>query len=207
MALITDYASLQTAVGDWLDRADLTSFVPNFIQNGELRIYRELRVRQMEKALSDTISSVVAGAIVAPTDYIEMKHLRLDGSPSRPLERVTLENLYAQYSTRSSDSEPFVYAREAGNIIFGPYPDSGYSVLGTYYAKLAALSASNTTNWLITDANDLILYAALTCAEPFLKNDARLQLWEEMYGAVKKQIQDQDNREGNSGSALRMRPA
>lgn len=204
MALITDYASLQTAIGDWLDRADLTTWLPNFIQNGESRIYRELRVRQMETALSATIS---AGVIAVPSGYVEMKHMRLDGSPSRPLERVTLENLYAQYPTRSADSEPFVYARNAGNFEFGPYPDSGYSVLGTYYAKLAALSASNTTNWLITDASDLILYAALCSAEPFLKNDARLATWEGMYGLVKKQVQDQDTREANSGSALRMRPA
>lgn len=45
MAVITSYASLQTAIADWLNRSDLTTMIPNFIQNAEERFQRDPRVR------------------------------------------------------------------------------------------------------------------------------------------------------------------
>jgi hypothetical protein len=41
MAVVTSYATLQTAVADYLARSDLTSFIPNFVQNFEEDFYRE----------------------------------------------------------------------------------------------------------------------------------------------------------------------
>jgi hypothetical protein len=52
MAVITNYATLQQAVADYLNRADLTSFLPNFTQACEMKLYRDLRIRAMETALS-----------------------------------------------------------------------------------------------------------------------------------------------------------
>ncbi len=46
---ISTYAELQTAVGNWLNRADLTARIPEFIELFEARVKRDLRVRQMEK--------------------------------------------------------------------------------------------------------------------------------------------------------------
>lgn len=199
MAAITDFATLKTEVAAWLNRSDLTNEVPGFIQLGEFRVYRDLRVRQMETALSAAISS---GVLAVPSGYLEMKFAYVNGSPMRKLERKDAEWIYLNYPTRSSDGTPKFFAREATNFIFGPYPDSAYTVKGVYYKKLDALSGTNTTNWLITDAPDLILFASLCEAAPFLQDDARVPLWEKKYAQIKDRFQRNDVEEEFSGSPL-----
>jgi len=196
---ISTYAELQTAVGNWLNRADLTSYIPDLIMLGERRIYRKLRIRAMETALNSAIAS---GVLAVPATYIELKSARIDGTPTQPLERKSVDAIYHKYPTRSSQGRPVAIAREGSNFIFGPYPDSNYTVKGIYYARLTALSASNTTNWFTENAPDLLLWAALAESEVFLKNDERILVWESKYQAAAKDVQDEDDRENSSGSPL-----
>ncbi len=202
MALIVSYATLLTQVTAWLHRgsdAALAVEAEELVQFGELRIYRDLRVRQMETALSDTIAS---GVIAVPTGYIEMKHARIDGTPTQKLIRKDAEWIYHNYPSRSAGGKPSHFAREGSNLIFGPYPDSNYTVKGSYYKRLDPLSVSNTSNWLITDAPDLILFAALCEAEPYRANDERTALWEKKYDQIKVRVQREDDNEEFSGSPL-----
>ena len=165
---ITTYAELQTAVGSWLHRADLTSQIPDFILFGEKRIFRETRIRVMETAFSGTISS---GVIAVPSDYLEFKSVYLNTSPTIKLSRVQASQIYDEYPTRASTGRPKLIAREGANFIFGPYPDSGYTVNGIYYASPTSIQSS--ANALFLANPDLYLYAALLAATPYLSNDQR----------------------------------
>jgi hypothetical protein len=196
---ISSYSELKTAVANWLNRSDLTAYVPDFIMMGEKRIYRELRIRAMEASLSSAISS---GVISVPSGYVELKFVYIDGTPVNRLTKKDPGWIYENYPTRSADGKPQFIAREVDNFIFGPYPDSSYTVKGVYYKRLDALSDSNTTNWFITNAPDLLLFAALAEAEPFLKNDDRTALWEAKYEKIKNQIITEDKNEAYSGSPL-----
>lgn len=198
MALIIDYSTLKTAVEDYLARNDLSSYVPNFIQNCEGKIYRKLRIRAMETALSGSISS---GVLAVPTDYLALKFANIATSPYLSLERTTPEYIYAKYPVRSGAELPKYIAREAANFIFGPYPGD-YSISGIYYKRLASLSDSNTTNWFTTYAPDLLLYGALLEAQPFLMNDKRIAVWQQFYGDAYSTVEDEENMEGRSGSNL-----
>ena len=200
MALAT-YSDLQTAVANWLNRSDLTTYVPDFIALAEERIYNRLRVRAMEAALNSTISS---GVIAVPADYIELKSAYVDGSPTYLLERGSVEDVYAKYPTRSAQGKPLYIAREGSNFIFGPYPDSAYTIKGIYYKRLTALSNSNTSNWLTTNAPSLLLFGSLCEAIPFLKDDARVGIWEQKYAQALDVTNRTDKREGLSGSSLTM---
>lgn len=199
MAAITSYATLKTEIAAFLHRSDLTSEIPGFIQLGELRIYRDLRVRQMETALSSAISS---GVVALPTGYMELKYAYVSGSPAQKLERKDAEWIYHNYPTRSSDGKPKFIAREASNFIFGPYPDSAYTITGVYYKKLTSIVTSEEANWLITDVPDLILFASLCEAAPWLMNDERTGVWEAKYAQIKARVQKQDDDEEFSGSPL-----
>jgi hypothetical protein len=199
---ITSYSTLQTAILGWVHRgsdATLTAEAPLLVQFAEARIYRDLRIRCMETALSSAIAS---GVVAVPTGYVEMKYAYINGSPTQKLQRKDAEWIYHNYPTRSSDGTPKFFAREADNFIFGPYPDSAYTVKGVYYKKLDALSDSNTTNWFITNAPDLLLFAALCEAEPFLVNDERVALWEKKYDQIRARVQREDDGEEFSGSPL-----
>lgn len=199
---ITNYSELQTAVGNWINRADLTSYVPDLIMLGERRIYRKLRIRAMETVLNSTIAS---GVIAVPTTYVQLKSARIDGTPVQKLERTSVDHVYSKYPVRSPQGRPTLIAREGSNFIFGPYPDSAYTVKGIYYARLTALSDSNTTNWFTDNAPDLLLWAALAEAEVFLKNDERTVVWEAKYQSAAKDVQDEDDKENSSGSPLSAR--
>lgn len=199
MATITTWATLKTEVANQLNRTDLTSDVPFFIQLAEFRIYRELRVRQMETVLNSTMSS---GQIAVPSGYRSLKFAYIDGTPVQKLERKDAEWIYHNYPTRSASSKPFYIARDGGNFIFGPFPDSAYTVKGVFYKQLDLLSDSNTSNWLITDAPDLIYFAALCEAKPWLGDDERIAIWERKYEVVKQRVQLADNAEEFSGGPL-----
>ena len=196
---ITTYAELQTSVKSWLHRADLDSIIPDFITLAEARIFREVRARSMETALSDTIAS---GVIALPTGYIELKYAYVNRSPVKTLKRREARFIYEKYPTRSGMGEPRYIAREASNFIFGPYPDSAYTITGVYYKNIGPLSSS--AHALFTDNPDLYLWASLAEAEPYMKNDKRIMLWETKYKAIKDAVNGLAEREDFSGSDLQM---
>jgi hypothetical protein len=198
---ISTYDELVTAVGSWIKRSDLTASIPDFVRMGELRIYRDLRVRAMEATLNSAIAS---GVVAVPSGYVAMKHAYIDGTPVQKLQRKDAEWVYQNYPVRSASGQPKFFAREADNFIFGPYPDDGYTVKGIYYKRLTALGTSNQTNWFTENAPDLLLWAALVEAEPFVMNDARTALWAGKYETTKERIQREDDAEDSSGSVLSM---
>ena len=197
---ITTYAELKTAVANWIHRDDLTAYVDDIITLGEKRILREVKTRDMEAALNLTISNGVA---TIPSDYVSIKHARVDGSPSQPLGSVTASQLYTQFPLRSGSGKPQKIAVDQGSFIFGPYPDSNYTILGTYYKRLPALSTG--VNALFTANPDLYLAAALGEALAFNANDKRLAVWEAKYQSIKEALNTED--ENSRGSELAVTPA
>lgn len=195
--MITDYASLKTSIAGFLHRSDLTTMIPEFIADGERRIYDDLRVKQMETAFTATM---VAGEATVPDDLLEWQWLYIDATPLRKLARRDLEWIITHY--RGEVGPPSYFARNSDKLIFGPSPDAQYNLLGSYYKRLAALSDSNTSNWLITDAPELIRYAALCEAAPYLQDDERIAIWEGKYQTAKNRIERTEKREQFSGSKL-----
>lgn len=199
---ISTYAELQTAVGNWLHRSDLTSIVPDLIRLGELRLFRVVRARSMETALSSAISS---GVVAVPADYLDLKFAYLDGSPASKLTRGSASQLYEKYPTRTADSRPVMVAREGSNFIFGPYPDSSYTMKGIYYGKPTSIQSA--ANALFVACPDLYLFAALCEAAPYLKDDARVVLWEQKFSQIVKDANQESSDEDSSGGGLTVQAA
>ena len=57
---------------------------------------------------------------------------------------------------------------------------------------------------MLTDNPDIYLYGALLEAEPFLMNDERVQLWATAFQESVRALQEQDNKDRHSGSAMRV---
>jgi hypothetical protein len=173
-------------VQTYLARGDLASDVPGFIQNWEERFYRQPlnHGRWMEQPLSAVITG---GVIPVPNDYLNLKNIYLNGSPSSRLEFVSLEQLLGMYPRGDGTGIPLRVARERTNFIFGPEADSGYTIKGTYWGKPTLLrnyASDAAAHWIIVNAPDLPLYGALLEAEPFLKNDSRLVVWKSFYDSA-----------------------
>lgn len=189
---ISSFTTLKNAVADWLDRDDLGTAVDDMIGLAEADIYRELRIRAMETALSDTIAS---GVIAVPSSYKELRYAYVNTNPVTNLESQSPDWIHANYPTRSADGVPKYIARDVDSFIFGPYPDSTYTIKGTYYASLTALSTSNESNWFTSNAPDLLLYGTLLHSAPYVGDDPRVPLWLAAYEAAKERVKLEDQHE------------
>ena len=206
MALGT-FTELKDAVADWLDRSDLTARIPDFITLAEARINRDLRIRPMEvRSTMETTSGQQYFNL--PGGYIQMRNIQLNTNPTAPLEYITPEMLDRLYGS-SATGKPRAYSLIGDEIQLAPIPDSEYTLEMAFYEKFTALgdgtSGTVTTNWLTTNAPDILLYGSLLEAEPFIKNDERIGLWLNAYSSAIKKLQDADARDRHSGSAMRVR--
>jgi hypothetical protein len=172
---ISTAAELATAISNWLDVASgnfATNQVTDLVMLGEKWILRNVRSPEMETALSVTIANGVA---TAPTGFLGLKYAYVDGSPTKKLVTKTPDQILSAYPTRASSGKPAWIAYDAGNFIFGPYPDSTYTIKGTYYKRVGPLSSSAYD--LFTNNPDLYLFAALAEAEMVIGRDQRVPMW------------------------------
>ena len=206
MALGT-YTELKDAIADWLDRSDLTARIPDFIALAEARINRELRIRPME-VRSTMVTTADQQYFQLPGGYIQMRNMQLNTNPTTPLEYITPEMLDRLYGSTTS-GKPRAYSLIGDEIQLAPIPDSTYTVEMAFYEKFTSLgdgtSGTVTSNWLTTNAPDLLLYGALMEAEPFIKNDERIPVWLSGYNNAIDKLQKADQRDRHSGSAMRVR--
>ena len=213
---INTYATLQTAVANWLDRSDLTDRIPEFIALAEARMSRTLRLSMMLNVDETTLggaATLVAGTrdYDLPSGYLQMVDFHLRTSPITPLSYLTPENMNRMWAG-SQGGKPLAYTIFADNstgtpikkVRLGPSPASAYDYSIMFYKKIDALSVANTTEQMLTDNPDIYLYGALLEAEPFLMNDQRVQLWATAFQESVRALQEQDNKDRHSGSAMRV---
>ena len=200
---ISTYAELKTAVANWLNRDDLTVNIPDFITLCEARLNRVLRTRAMEGLYT---ASTIAGQrdYNLPASYLQMRALRLNTSPLTVLEYVSPEIMDRVWAG-SSGGKPVAYTIKANELFLGPSPGAVYTMEMDYYRKFDSLSTITTTNDMLTDNPDVYLYGALLEAEPFIKNDSRIQVWGTSFYKAITDIQDQDSKDRHSGSEMRIR--
>ena len=199
---IGTYSELQTAVANWLDRDDLTDRIPEFIALSEARMNRVLRLRMMEsKYTASTVASQRNYAL--PTGYIQMRNFQLNTSPITALQYVTPE-IYDRLWGGSNSGTPQFYTIIAGELQLGPIPASVMTMEMLFYKKISSLSPTNTTETMLTENPDIYLYGALLEAEPFIMNDERVPLWMQGFSQAVADLQEQDNKDRHSGSALRV---
>ena len=180
MAFFTDYTTLQATIADYLARSDLTVSIPEFIRLAEDRLARDLRIRQMLKVVTTTSTSA-DGTVEMPADFLAMKDLHI--SSTDPIQTVTFQSPSNFFrNTRATTSGlPVFYTALGSEFRFAPIPDAAYTLQMLYYYKPAYMSSTVSSNLWLANTPDLLLYAALGEAEPFLMNDERLATWSAMY--------------------------
>jgi hypothetical protein len=197
---LTTYAELQTTIASYLARSDLTAMIPDFIRLGELRLQRELRIRQMLKVVT-TVTVAGDATVELPTDFLQIRDLHLQTNPTMVLEYLSPSSLFR--NARTSDSGlPKQYTVLALEFQFAPVPDSAYTLSMLYYAKPEPLSNAVITNVFLSVCPDLLLYAALGEAEPYIMNDSRLQTWATLYDRGLSALTVSDDQGEYSGSPI-----
>lgn len=151
---ITTYAELKTAVADWLDRSDLTSYMGDFVTLAEGYLNRNVMHRKM---ITSTDLSPASNVYTLPTDYLHYVRVVEKASVRRDLEFIPPAVADQRYADRASGiSSNFTIVGDS----LTAFPLSTNDIELTYRQKIPALSDSNTTNWLLTASPELYLRAA-----------------------------------------------
>ena len=203
---ITTYAELQTATANWLDRTDLTSRIPEFIELTEANFNRV--IRQPDMVAKDDSFSIASRYTTLPTDTLEIVRIVVDLTPVIVLEYLTPEEISQRRIVMSATGKPYYFTTIGGStnqLEVLPSPDSTYTSSIVYYTRIAALTDAATSNWLLDDHPDIYLFGTLVEAEPYLKNDERLSMWSAKLDKALNDLRLQGQRERHTASSLRMR--
>ena len=203
---ITTYAELQTATANWLDRTDLTARIPEFIELAEANFNRV--IRQPDMVATDNSFSLASRYTTLPTDTLEIIRIVVDLTPVIVLEYLTPEEISERRIVMSATGKPYYFTMIGGStnqLEVLPSPDSTYTSSIVYYTRIAALSDSATSNWLLAAHPDIYLFGTLVEAEPYLKNDERMPMWTTRLDKALNDLGLQGQRERHTASGLRMR--
>jgi hypothetical protein len=188
---IDTYAKLQSSISDILNREDLIADVTKYsggtiegvvkraIRRTELRVQRDLRVRQMEASSAMTFT---AGNIIyaLPSDFMSARLLFITGTPRYVITQTTLDGIYAEFAA-DANQRPIKFAISGNNLHVQPTPDATYGATLFYYQEIPTLSDTNASNWLLEDAPDIYEYGSLMECTTYLRDDQRLQVWTQLY--------------------------
>jgi hypothetical protein len=182
-----------------MNRRDLTantSLVTTFIDQGLMRIQRELRVPAMEKSVLMTIDAYYTGLVI-PSDLLELIQIIPQATNAQKLRKCDISRALQLAQTKGIPEE---YCRQGGMWILGNSPSAGDVIRVDYYAELQGLVNPTDTNVVSLIAWDLIVYAALVQAAIYFK-DKRAADFEIQYQQTLAALQAQSDEDDTSGGA------
>ena len=205
------YDDLRDTVADYLVRPDLANQICDFIYLAEIRVAQDMNLLYGELTVT---GNLVADQdyITLPADCLEPKQFTIDGSdPIRTVEIVPRDIWEEQKAHQTGGLVAFAYVAgvsptTAARLYLAGAPTAADAYKLVYQSGPIHLSPTSTTNNLLRDRPNLLLYGALIEAESFLKNDEAIAKWAQLYGQAKTATKKQDYRMRTGGGPLRVRP-
>lgn len=214
MATVMTFTTLQEDVRRYLERgatyaSDPVVYeqIPRLINLAERRISRELKIQGFINVVTGTL--VVGQSVYSKPDrWRDTVSINI-GTGANSNSRSVLyarayEYLLSYWPDRSQTDEPLFYADyDYSHWLLAPTPDAEYPFEILYYELPPLLDDAVQTNWLTEYAPQLLLYATLLEATPFLKNDERINVWQTMYDRAAAMLNGEDLNKILDRSAVR----
>lgn len=178
--MITDYASLQTAIIGRLNRKDMAARIPEFIQLAEVEINRRLTVTPKE---------VEAALVTVPgSRFVNLpagfgSPVALFATHVNPRQELSAMQAAALPVDDGLSTLPTWWAIDGERLAFNCKADKAYP-LALRYLKTLALSDAAPTNDLFEVAPDLYFYGALAQAADHCRNDPKAAQWGAKFAAL-----------------------
>lgn len=171
--------SFRSQLLDWLNRTDISVAQANtIISRAVARCSRELRIPEMEKTITLNVMPNPDGKapqidrMTLPDDFIQVKHLTVDGWPCKPVSYEKLSMLPLEPGRGS------VFAREQGFLVFRPLVKSYVTMI--YVSSFAQMANDTDTTSILTISPECLMFAALSYAGDFFRmQDATT--WEQRF--------------------------
>lgn len=189
MALDT-YANFQLAIANMAHRSDLTAVLPDLIALAEVRINGDIDARMQDvKTTLSTVANVET--IALPSDCINIRHLSVAVAPVQTLQYETPDTLYVANSSGVA-GVPNAYTVSGSTAILRPIPDAVYTLDIIYKGRVPALSATNTTNYLLTTYPKVYVAAVMLEVGQYTRDAALETQWEAQYRLAIQSVNSQD---------------
>lgn len=186
---ITTYAQLKTAIADWSNRSDLTSYLGDFITLAEARLNDMLLLKNMESEESLTLTQD-QNYVALPSGYVsDIAFWLIVDSERLELIKVLPEQL--PYHTESSI--PQYWAIDAANIRFDVPAQEAYTAKFRM-VKASNLSDSVTSNYLLAKRPDVYLAGGLVELARFTRDVELFNAWEPKFLKATAELKAAENR-------------
>jgi len=203
MATTMTFETLKQDVRRYLERgatmasdAVVYEQIPRLINLAERRIARELKVEGFINVVS---GNLIAGqSVYAKPDRWRDTVSMAIGVGATNDERKTLftrvyEYLRSYWPNPTLTDEPIFYSDyDYEHWLIAPTPNQDYPFEILYYELPPLLDDAVQSNWITEYAPQLLLYGTLLEATPFLKNDERIPVWQNMYDRAAAMLNGED---------------
>jgi hypothetical protein len=194
-AAVMTYDSLVDDVTTYLERDDTATIdkIPQFIMFAEQIIASEIKfLGNLTVSTSTMVAS--SATIEKPARWRKTVSMNLTLAGERqPILLRKYEYLREYWPNPTATDVPKFYCDyDYTHWFIAPTPASAYNFEVLYYERPQPLDTSNQTNWFTTYAPQALLYGSLLQAMPFLKNDSRIQMWQQQYSLIMNTLKAED---------------
>lgn len=203
MATTMTFTTLQEDVRRYLERGNsyasdpvVYEQIPRLINLAERRISRELKVQGFINVVTGTLA-VGQAVYPKPDRWRDTVSVNIGTGAQNNTRKVVFarayEYLLSYWPDRTATEEPIFYSDyDYNHWLIAPTPDAEYPFEILYYEIPPLLDDVVQTNWLTDFAPQLLLYGTLLEATPFLKNDERIPVWQQMYDRAAAMLNGED---------------
>jgi hypothetical protein len=194
------YSSLVSDLENYLQRQDalVIAQIPRFIMLAQQRIPREMKLLGFRTEVQGLFDGNAAsnGIVAKPSDWRQTIAMWVGTGAGNntfsPVFERTLEYIRTTYPTPPAGIPRFYGDEDYQHWLVAPFPAINTPFRVAYYGVGALLDNTTQTNWLTQYAPDLLLYACLLEAIPFVKVDERIPVWQGLYTNAKTALQAQE---------------
>lgn len=197
------FTTLQEDVRNYLERGQSSATdpvvyeqIPRLITLAERRISSELKIQGFINPVTTALSTGVS-AYPKPDRWRDTVSIQIATGASSQTRKTLYARSYeycrSYWPDATQTDEPVFYADyDYNHWLICPTPDAAYPAEILFYQLPELLSEDNQTNWITDYAPQLILYATLLEAAPFLKKDDRIGTWQSLYDRAAAMVNGED---------------
>jgi len=187
MPTVLNFTSLKADLRAYLERGsviDTTVYdqLPRLINNAEREIARALKIQGFINVVNSVMTNTEE-AYAKPNRWRQTISMWITvGTERVEIFPRSYEYCRTYWPNPALTGVPKFYADyNYLNWLISPTPAADYVWEILYYQLLELLDDTIQTNWLTDYAPTTLLYRSLLECTPFLKNDDRIPVWENMY--------------------------
>tara|TARA_R110002074_G_scaffold390898_1_gene575207 strand:- start:99 stop:731 length:633 start_codon:yes stop_codon:yes gene_type:complete len=179
-----NYTELTAAIKDYTNNTgtEFSAAIPTFVKQAEQRIYRSVNLPVNRKNVAGTMTDGNT-YLEMPTDFLFPLSLAITSSSNQIfLLNKDANFIRSTYPNASTEGTPKYYGVfDSTTFIVGPTPDVNY-VTELHYYYMPNSIVTDSTSWLGTNADTVLLYGALIEAYTYMKGEPDImQLYQQRY--------------------------